>query len=146
MGHSTLDSIFQVVLYVLVIGLGVAFVRAMLPELQRRLLRGRMQSSGVLGVGRVVEVNLLEEGSEGGQRMLLGVIPVVTARNWDRSVVAPSLATYRVLIRYTPAGQEEVVADAEQALTPAQLDRLGVDSSIEIRYDPAHPDRVVLAI
>jgi len=38
------------------------------------------------------------------------------------------------------------VADAEQALTAAQLDRLGVDSSVEIRYDPAHPDRVVLAI
>jgi len=146
MGHSTLNSIFQVVLYVVVIGFGIAFVRAMLPDLKRRLLRGQMQISGVLGVGRVVEVNLLEEGSEGGQRMLLGVIPVVTARNWDRSVVAPSLATYRVLIRYTPAGQEEVVADAEQALTPAQLDRLGVDSSIEIRYDPAHPDRVVLAI
>jgi len=146
MGHNTLDSIFQVVFYVVVIGLGIAFVRGILPELQRRLLRGKLQSSGVLGVGRVVEVNVLEEGSEGGQWMLLGVIPVVTSRNWDRSVVAPRLATYRVLIRYTPAGQEEVVADAEQALTAAQLDRLGVDSSVEIRYDPAHPDRVVLAI
>jgi hypothetical protein len=146
MGNGTLELAFRIVFYAVMAGVGIAFVRAMIPEVRRRLLREQMRGNGVLAVGRVVEVNVLEEGSEGGQRMLLGVVPVVTARNRDGSPVKPGLATYRVLIRYTPEGQAEVVADAEQALTPAQLDRLGVDAEVEIRYDPAQPDRVVLAL
>lgn len=146
MSHGALELAFQIVFYAVLAGVGIAFVRAMIPEIRRRLLRLQMQGHGVPAVGRVVEVNVLEEGSEGGQRMLLGVVPVVTRRHYNGRPVAPGLATYRVLIRYAPAGQAEVVADAEQALTPAQLDRLGVDSEVAIRYDPAEPDRVVLAL
>jgi hypothetical protein len=133
---------------------GVLFVLAvtgtaslLIPALRRRLGTGRQSAAqlrvartGALATATVVDVTIVEEGSDETPH----VVPIrhrpLAVRAEQGPGDGPSLPRYRILIRYTPPGHaQEIVADTERDLTPAELDVLLPDALVEIRFDPNNP-------
>lgn len=120
----------------------IPVLRRLLHIGREALERSRVVARGALGTATVVEVTVVDEGTGDGKIMLGGLLPVVALTEGKRT--RATLPRYRVLLRHTPPGHDEVVADTEQELAPPQLDVLVPDARVKIRYDPAQPERVAL--
>lgn len=135
-------QIMPVLLILILAGLAVPVLRSLLSQGRESVKRLHVERSGALAIATIVEVTVVEEGSDDGEHMLGGTIPVSVRFEGKRQEAA--LPRYRVLVRFTPPGHAQVVADLTQELSTAQLNALLPDSEIEIRYDPTNPERIAL--
>lgn len=142
MDDATRHAVLQVVMLVIMAAVLIPVSLRLLHIGRQALARSRVAATGVLGVGTVVEVTLVDEGSGDGRFKLGGLVPVTVLTEGRRS--QGMRPRYRVLLRHSPPGHDEVVADTEQELGPRQLDVLVPDARVPIRFDPAQPECVAL--
>jgi hypothetical protein len=139
---ARMDLVFVLVL-VLVAGLTIPAVRSGLAQIWTDFPQHRLGDLGARASAEVVEVTLVSEGMDSGERRF-GPLNVVSRRDHHGRPRAAVLPRYRILLRFHAPGHGLVAADLERELSTRELDVLSPEARVQIRYDPAHPDRVAL--
>jgi len=132
-----------VLIVLLMAGLALPAGRTLLTRMWTDFQQRQIGDLGARASAEVVEVTLVSEGVDSGERRL-GQLRVVTRRDPDGRPSAAILPRYRILLRFHAPGHGLIIADLERELSTQELDALNPEARVPICYDPAHPDRVAL--